>query len=191
MWIYETHRFEVAEAYAAFQGTDRQFRRHFEATFLRNGEHVGAVPSRRLPASIAERYLLNLKARVESRGPQTDVDIKALAHIYGKEVDILAGNIILKYGALDRLKNTVDNEALQGLTTDITDSIDVAITAEHVRSSLQSAADRVEFASDAPVLAPDAELEQINRYRTQYERQRSRLLKELGIVRRLKEGDNH
>lgn len=171
------------------QGADRQVRSPFEAVFLRNGEGAGVVHSRRLPASVAKQYLSNLKTRVESRGPQTDVDVKALAHIYGKEMDMLAGTVLLNYCAFDRLGNA-DPEALQNLTAEILRSIDAAIGVEQVRSQLQSAADSVEFASDAPILAPDTELEQINRYRTQYERQRSRLLNELRIIRGLKRGDD-
>jgi hypothetical protein len=186
---YETYRFEVAEAYAVFQGTDRQFRSHFEAVFLRNGPDAGVVPSRRLPASVAKQYLSNLKTRVESRGPQTDEDVKALAHIYGKEMDMLAGTVILNYCAFDRLGNA-DPEALQNLTAEILRSIDAAIEVEQMRSQLQSAAESIEFANDAPILAPDTELEQINRYRTQYERQRSRLLNELRIIRGIKRGDD-
>lgn len=126
---YETYRFEVAEARAAFQGTDRQLRGHFEAVFLRNAQDGGTVPARRLPASIAKQHLFNLKTRVESRGPQTEVDIQALAHIYGKEMDILAANIILGYCTLERLRNTADAEALRKLTAEVIRSIDAAIAA--------------------------------------------------------------
>ena len=111
------------------QGADRQVRSPFEAVFLRNGEGAGVVHSRRLPASVAKQYLFNLKTRVESRGPQTDVDFRALAHIYGNEMDMLAGAVILNYWAFDGLGNA-DPEALQNLTAEILRSIDAAIDAE-------------------------------------------------------------
>lgn len=183
---YETYRFEVAEARAAFQHTDRQRRSKFEACFFRNGHDGGTAPSRRLPALVAERYLFNLKTRVESRGPQIEEDTEALAHIYGKETDTLAGDIVLSYSELELLRDTADTDALQKLTTEVIRSIEAAIAAEQKRAILQFRADCVEFASDAPVLAPDTELDRIHRYRTQYERERSRLLNELVIIRRLK-----
>jgi len=180
---YETHRFKVADTYGALQNADRRFRKPFEAVFLRRDG--GKAPSRRLPAVTAERYLSDLKTRVESHGPQKEI-VQTVTNIYGREMDILGATIITRYASFEHVQNTADPETLQELKAEIIESIDLAIATERVRSNMQFVADSVEFADDAPVLAPDTELERIHRYRTQYERQRTRLLNDLIMIRSVK-----
>jgi hypothetical protein len=129
-------------------------------------------------------FLMDLKKRIEKRGPCPDEDLGFLYFIYGHELTS-PGEAIVRYYTVTKSNGAVEPAHAPDQTL-IVKAVEREIEAQNVRAQLEDVENQLESVPGLLSLPIESVMDRIQKYRTANARAFGRLLGNLETVRRLK-----